>query len=134
MYTLRLLDDEPIIIFTVTSPEAVEKIAQILQETVDLMQHLEHVYRIVDLSACGFTIKEVVATLNHATVKREGSVWDERITSVYVTGGNTMAQLLADGMNQLRHRGANVSVFTTLDEGLAYIRSCIKNESQSSSE
>lgn len=126
VYQISRLDDEPIIVITITPPtDAYADAQRKLNDLEALVQTMDDpvIFRINDYSAVPApTFNDITFVLAEETrTPRPGSAADPRIRNV-VVGSHEMLRLAAEGVKQAQFGGLDVPLFDTYDAALAYVR------------
>lgn len=126
------LPNEPIILMTYTGAFEAEDLKNAFHRSVELLDEIgDKAYRISDVRGVDEAntrgIIELFKVRKDLREDKAGSSADPRIHAVLV-GGNRLARLYADFMNQAQFGNIQLPFFHSLEEAMIYIRSKIKEE------
>lgn len=125
-YKIEKLPNEPVLVFTLWGAfDILNDQESISQRVVELISGIEGSYYIIDdySGLANVNFGDMVAVMAEQTKSNlPGSVMDPRAKHVLV-GSNDMIEFAAKSFDQDQYGAANLTIFGSLDEALAHIRS-----------
>ncbi|MBN1427042.1 MAG: hypothetical protein JXB07_01575 [Anaerolineae bacterium] len=124
---IERLHNEPIITVVWTDPANVKQDMPESWKEVDRLigQDESGVYCITDLRGLNMDIPSTIAGMALQRERRPGSSADPRIRSILV-GSGIFLEIVTKGVRQVRGANANLPLFSTMEDALAYAREQIR--------
>lgn len=121
--SVKKLPGEPIVIVTYTMPfKGKDDVNAANAGVADLITRVEgDLYRIADLSTVTIEWNELIRALQEATHRKEGTLRDSRVHSIFV-GEDQGVVMAVNSLKQQQYGGIDAKWFATLNEALEYAR------------
>lgn len=116
------LEDEPIVITTMTGKVTAEDLAGIYQVSMEYIdEDTPYLYRITDVRNATSSFPEMTK-INVEAREKIGAISDSRIRKIVAVGSNQWSEMYREAIQRWSHGRLEIPVFTTLEEALTYVR------------
>lgn len=130
--TVTRLENEPILIATMSGIMDTEMAKEAFRQSADLMGDADHTfYRITDVREIDANFVEMLSVIKEASTGEPGSSTDPRIKTTFV-GTTTWIAFFRNALQNPKFGGKQMAAFPTMEEALASVRYQIEQDAQSS--
>jgi queuine/archaeosine tRNA-ribosyltransferase len=126
--SVQKLPKEPIIVVTYTPPFKGSDVHVVNQQVAQIAKNIHSdIYRIADLRSVNIEWTELMAALQEATQRTDGTLRDEHIHSIFV-GSDEMVSFAVESLQQRQYGGIHAELFSSLDEAIDSARAQIRRK------
>jgi len=129
--SVRKLEDEPILIATLTGDVTAKDMRAMFNLSADIMGDAEHTfYRITDVRTGTSNFVEMLTAVREASTGQPGSTTDPRIKTTFV-GTSTWISFARNALKNPQFGGIQLAAFDNMDDALDSVHIQIANEKRS---